>query len=126
MGHYNITSVHTGERAGRQSAEPFERGGYRQRLSPEWKEDHARCAFSPEPSRREAVRDLADPRTLALVQVSGNSFWKFEGLERCGNWGNSGNLGVWRGVETGNSGNLALKTPDFQSSGNLTLVQQKF
>ena len=64
MGHYNITSVQTGERAGRQSAEPFERGEYRQRLSPEWKEDHARCALSPEPSRREAVGDLADPRTL--------------------------------------------------------------
>ena len=52
------------ERADSRLSRLFERGGYRQRLSPEWKEDHARCALSPEPSRREAVGDLADPRTL--------------------------------------------------------------
>ena len=62
---------------------------------------------------------------LAFTYISRNSFWKFEGLGRCGNCGNSGNLGVWRGGESGNSGNLALKMPDFQSSGNLTLSQQK-
>ena len=57
--------------------------------------------------------------SLALTQISINSFWKFASLGRCGNCGNSGNLRVWRGVESGTTGNLALKMPNFQSSGNL-------
>ena len=79
------------------------------------------CTLCPQSAVRSSMRcSRVGPGTNFR-----NSFWKFEGLERCGNWGNSGNLGVWRGVETGNSGNLALKTPDFQSSGNLTLSQRK-
>ena len=62
---------------------------------------------------------------LAPSQISENSFWKLEGLGRCENDGNSGNLGGWRGVESGISGNLTLKMPDLQSRGNLTLSQQK-
>ena len=57
---------------------------------------------------RDTTRYMDWPCHAFLSRISFPAFIrKFEpgGLERCGNWGNSGNLGVWRGVETGNSGN---------------------
>ena len=73
MGHRNILSVHTGERAGRRSAEPFEMGEDTASGFPlsggrihqiKYVLYPGRCALSLEPSRREAVGDLADPSIL--------------------------------------------------------------
>ena len=68
------------------------------------------------PSR---VRNWPWPKFLEIL------FGNLRVLESGGNGGNSGNLGVWIGVKSGNSGKLALKMPDFQSSGNLTLEEKK-